>query len=226
MPPFSFNFLLLAFHNELLYYYYEFLSKELLMVYILSGIFIFFIAMDQLSKSLAVNMLGQVGAVQSFIPHFIRFEYRENAGMAWGLLPNARVYFIIVTLILAAFLVFLLVRYRKLLPKLSKVALTVILSGAIGNLIDRVALGYVRDFIAFDFMNFPVFNFADSCITVGAVLLIVSVLFTKSGRAYFAALDEKKQKPEKTDGEKTADCAAGNGGEAGAEPDVKQAESK
>ena len=57
MPPFSFNFLLLAFHNELLYYYYEFLSKELLMVYILSGIFIFFIAMDQLSKSLAVNML-------------------------------------------------------------------------------------------------------------------------------------------------------------------------
>ena len=97
------------------------------MVYILSGIFIFFIAMDQLSKSLAVNMLGQVGAVQSFIPHFIRFEYRENTGMAWGLLPNARVYFIIVTLILAAFLVFLLVRYRKLLPKLSKVALTVIL---------------------------------------------------------------------------------------------------
>lgn len=76
------------------------------MVYILSGIFIFFIAMDQLSKSLAVNMLGQVGAVQSFIPHFIRFEYRENTGMAWGLLPNARVYFIIVTLILAAFLVF------------------------------------------------------------------------------------------------------------------------
>ena len=99
-------------------------------------------------------------------------------------------------------------------------------SGAIGNLIDRVALGYVRDFIAFDFMNFPVFNFADSCITVGAVLLIVSVLFTKSGRAYFAALDEKKQKPEKTDGEKNAGCAAGNGGEAGAEPDVKQAESK
>lgn len=84
----------------------------------------------------------------------------------------------------------------------------------------------MRDFIAFDFINFPVFNFADSCITVGAVLLIVSVLFTKSGRAYFAALDEKKQKPEKTDGEKNAGCAAGNGGEAGAEPDVKQAESK
>ena len=54
----------------------------------------------------------------------------------------------------------------------------------------------------------------------------MSVLFTKSGRAYFAALDEKKQKPEKTDGEKNAGCAAGNGGEAGAEPDVKQAESK
>ena len=199
MPPFSFNFLLLAFHNELLYYYYEFLSKELLMVYILSGIFIFFIAMDQLSKSLAVNMLGQVGAVQSFIPHFIRFEYRENTGMAWGLLPNARVYFIIVTLILAAFLVFLLVRYRKLLPKLSKVALTVILSGAIGNLIDRIFLGYVRDFIAFDFIEFPVFNIADCCVTIGAVLLAVSLLFTKPGKDFIRQIDSNDKKSNKSD---------------------------
>lgn len=199
MPPFSFNFLLLAFHNELLYYYYEFLSKELLMVYILSGIFIFFIAMDQLSKSLAVNMLGQVGAVQSFIPHFIRFEYRENTGMAWGLLPNARVYFIIVTLILAAFLVFLLVRYRKLLPKLSKVALTVILSGAIGNLIDRIFLGYVRDFIAFDFVEFPVFNIADCCVTIGAVLLAVSLLLTKPGKDFIRQIDSNDKKSNKSD---------------------------
>lgn len=199
MPPFSFNFLLLAFHNELLYYYYEFLSKELLMVYILSGIFIFFIAMDQLSKSLAVNMLGQVGAVQSFIPHFIRFEYRENTGMAWGLLPNARVYFIIVTLILAAFLVFLLVRYRKLLPKLSKVALTVILSGAIGNLIDRIFLGYVRDFIAFDFIEFPVFNIADCCVTIGAVLLAISLLLTKPGKDFIRQIDSNDKKSNKSD---------------------------
>ena len=199
MPPFSFNFLLLAFHNELLYYYYEFLSKELLMVYILSGIFIFFIAMDQLSKSLAVNMLGQVGAVQSFIPNFIRFEYRENTGMAWGLLPNARVYFIIVTLILAAFLVFLLVRYRKLLPKLSKVALTVILSGAIGNLIDRIFLGYVRDFIAFDFIEFPVFNIADCCVTIGAVLLAVSLLLTKPGKDFIRQIDSNDKKSNKSD---------------------------
>ena len=199
MPPFSFNFLLLAFHNELLYYYYEFLSKELLMVYILSGIFIFFIAMDQLSKSLAVNMLGQVGAVQSFIPHFIRFEYRENTGMAWGLLPNARVYFIIVTLILAAFLVFLLVRYRTLLPKLSKVALTVILSGAIGNLIDRIFLGYVRDFIAFDFIEFPVFNIADCCVTIGAVLLAVSLLLTKPGKDFIRQIDSNDKKSNKSD---------------------------
>ena len=201
MPPFSFNFLLLAFHNELLYYYYEFLSKELLMVYILSGIFIFFIAMDQLSKSLAVNMLGQVGAVQSFIPHFIRFEYRENTGMAWGLLPNARVYFIIVTLILAAFLVFLLVRYRKLLPKLSKVALTVILSGAIGNLIDRIFLGYVRDFIAFDFIEFPVFNIADCCVTIGAVLLAISLLLTKPGKDFIRQIDSNDKKSNKSDNE-------------------------
>lgn len=106
-----------------------------------------------------------------------------------------------------------------------QLGLALVLSGAIGNLIDRVALGYVRDFIAFDFINFPVFNFADSCITVGAVLLVVSVLFTKSGRAYLPHWT-KKAEARKTDGEKNAGCAAGNGGEAGAEPDVKQAESK
>ena len=171
-------------------------------------------------------MLSQTGGALEFIPGLIRFEYHKNTGMAWGLFSNATWVFVVITIVTGGLIVFILLKTLKTMPRNLQLGLALVLSGAIGNLIDRVALGYVRDFIAFDFINFPVFNFADSCITVGAVLLIVSVLFTKSGRAYFAALDEKKQKPEKTDGEKTAGCAAGNGGEAGAEPDVKQAESK
>lgn len=145
--------------------------------------------------------------------------------MAWGLFSNATWVFVVITIVTGGLIVFILLKTLKTMPRNLQLGLALVLSGAIGNLIDRVALGYVRDFIAFDFINFPVFNFADSCITVGAVLLVVSVLFTKSGRAYFAALDEKSRSL-KNGRRKTAGCAAGNGGEAGAEPDVKQAESK
>lgn len=201
-------------------------ERRITLLVTLCAAVILLVAADLISKAAAVSVLSQTGGALEFIPGLIRFEYHKNTGMAWGLFSNATWVFVAITIVTGGLIVFILVKTLKTMPRNLQLGLALVLSGAIGNLIDRVALGYVRDFIAFDFMNFPVFNFADSCITVGAVLLIVSVLFTKSGRAYFAALDEKKQKPEKTDGEKTADCAAGNGGEAGAEPDVKQAESK
>ncbi len=203
-------------------------ERRITLLVTLCAAVILLVAADLISKAAAVSVLSQTGGALEFIPGLIRFEYHKNTqGMAWGLFQQCNVgFFVVITIVTGGLIVFILLKTLKTMPRNLQLGLALVLSGAIGNLIDRVALGYVRDFIAFDFINFPVFNFADSCITVGAVLLIVSVLFTKSGRAYFAALDEKKQKPEKTDGEKTAGCAAGNGGEAGAEPDVKQAESK
>lgn len=201
-------------------------ERRITLLVTLCAAVILLVAADLISKAAAVSVLSQTGGALEFIPGLIRFEYHKNTGMAWGLFSNATWFFVVITIVTGGLIVFILLKTLKTMPRNLQLGLALVLSGAIGNLIDRVALGYVRDFIAFDFINFPVFNFADSCITVGAVLLIVSVLFTKSGRAYFAALDEKKQKPEKTDGEKNAGCAAGNGGEAGAEPDVKQAESK
>lgn len=160
------------------------------MLYILVGIFIFFTLMDQLSKQIAVEALVNEGNVMEFIPKLIRFEYRKNTGMAWGILPNARVYFIIVTLILSGLLIYLLIRYKEHMPNLTKVSLTLILAGGAGNLIDRIFLGYVRDFIAFDFFNFPVFNIADCCVSIGAVLLLVTLVLTKGGRSFIKFLDE------------------------------------
>lgn len=113
--------------------------------------------------------------------------------MAWGLFSNATWVFVVITIVTGGLIVFILLKTLKTMPRNLQLGLALVLSGAIGNLIDRVALGYVRDFIAFDFMNFPVFNFADSCITVGAVLLIVSVLFTKSGRAYLPHWTKKAE---------------------------------
>lgn len=120
-----------------------------------------------------------------------------------GAFQQCNVGFVVITIVTGGLIVFVLLKTLKTMPRNLQLGLALVLSGAIGNLIDRVALGYVRDFIAFDFINFPVFNFADSCITVGAVLLIVSVLFTKSGRAYFAALDEKSRNPKKRTAKKT-----------------------
>ncbi len=64
------------------------------------------------------------------------------------------------------------------------VSLCMIISGTIGNFIDRVLLGYVRDFLTFDFVNFAVFNFADVCLTVGVVLLIFDYIFGATGELW------------------------------------------
>lgn len=167
------------------------------MVFILTGCFVFLVAMDQLTKYYAVNLLGHIGAQHRFIPHILRLEYVENTGMAWGLLKNSRIYFIIITLLLSALMLYFLIKCRKTAPTLVKFSLTLILSGAWGNLIDRIFLGYVRDFLAFEFIEFPIFNVADCCVTVGAVILVIALLFTKQGKNfidYIEAEDEARAK--------------------------------
>ena len=166
------------------------------MLIFLSILLVFFVAADQVSKIIAVNALETVGNTAKFIPHFIRFEYQQNTGMAWGLLPNSRWLFVAVTVIVAAIIVYAIIRYRKTMPRFVAVTLTLVLSGAIGNLIDRLFLGYVRDFIAFDFYDFPVFNIADTCVTIGSILLFIAILFTKDGRRFFGFTDKKENKAE------------------------------
>lgn len=164
----------------------------------LAIIFVFFVAADQISKFIAVDALQTVGNTAKFIPHLIRFEYQQNTGMAWGLLPNSRWLFVAVTVIVSAIVVYVIIKYRKTMPKFIAVTLTVVLAGAIGNLIDRLVFGYVRDFIAFDFSfyEFPVFNIADTCVTIGSILLLCAILFTKDGRRFFGFTEKKEKKAE------------------------------
>lgn len=161
------------------------------------------VAADQISKLIAQDSLVTIGAVKEFIPGLIRFEYHENTGMAWGLMSSATWALSIITLILAALIVVIIIKYRKLAPKLLLVALALVLSGAIGNLIDRVALGYVRDFIAFDFFTFPIFNIADCCVSVGVCIMLISALLTPSGRRFVdMALESRSGSEAADDGEK------------------------
>ena len=137
------------------------------------------VVVDQVSKILVIKYLKDIVSVE-LIPGVFRFTYVENRGAAFGMLSENRwVFMIISTLAIGALIVYL----WKFRPdsRLACLALSMIAGGGIGNMIDRVALGYVVDFI--DFCAFPslwmwVFNVADACVCVGAGLLVLWLILS------------------------------------------------
>lgn len=152
------------------------------------------IAADQITKYLICPAVIEAQGSLKFIPGLLRFEYTENTGMAWGIFKNGTVVLGIFSLIACAGIVFFLVKKHKEMPITIRVGLLMVLAGALGNLYDRFALGYVRDFIAFDFVDFPIFNLADACVTIGAILMLAALILTKKGRAFVKTLDDGPKK--------------------------------
>lgn len=135
---------------------------------------ILIIAADQVTKILTVKNFA-VGEGFTLIPGAVDITYVQNIGAAFGIFQGRKWLLIAVSLLVFAAIVFYIVRYRPR-SKWIMWSLTLIVAGGVGNLIDRVALGYVRDMIDLTFMRFPVFNIADSAITVGAIMLALKVL--------------------------------------------------
>ena len=132
------------------------------------------IIIDQITKWLTVNHLKPIHNID-LIPNVLSLTYVENKGAAFGILQDARWVFIVVTFaVLLALGVYII--KNKPQSKLFCWSCALIYAGAIGNLIDRVALGYVVDMIRVHFFNFPVFNFADCCVVIGAALLCIHIL--------------------------------------------------
>lgn len=138
------------------------------------------VAVDQITKLYAINVIKPQGTV-TLIDNLYYMTYLENRGAAFGMLQNRRIVFIVVTLVIFAVFGYVLCKY-KIEGKLFFTAIVLIFGGGVGNLIDRVFRGYVVDFLQFSFFS-PVCNLADYFITVGAVLLIISVLFCKKNIA-------------------------------------------
>lgn len=133
------------------------------------------IVADQVTKHFTVTMLKPVGSIE-IIKNILSFTYVENRGAAFGILQNARWIFIILTTIaIAAIIIYLLKEKPK--DKTLILSLSLILSGAIGNMIDRISKGFVVDMIEVTFIDYPVFNFADCCVVIGAILLGIYILF-------------------------------------------------
>lgn len=140
------------------------------------------IVLDQITKLLSLAFLTDTPTVP-LIKDVLHLTYVENRGAAWGMLADHRWIFMLFSTLAIVLLGMYLFRgvsylsdkredgtYPPLAP-LGGIALALIVSGGIGNMIDRVALGYVVDFIDFRLIDFPVFNGADSFVTVGAFML-------------------------------------------------------
>lgn len=140
-------------------------------------IIVFFIVLlDQISKYLA-NFHLNGNAAYHIIPNVLSFQYHENKGAAWGMLADHRwVFMVISTIAILAIIVFLFLTRKEKQSFLFRLSLTFFIGGGIGNMIDRIFLGYVIDFLKFEFIDFPIFNIADSFITIGAVLMILTLV--------------------------------------------------
>lgn len=129
-------------------------------------------ALDRITKAWAVQTLA-LGDPHPLLGNAIRLTRVHNTGGAFGVLAQRPVLFVAVSFVIATavLVLFLILRGRR--PML-RLALVFVFVGAVGNLIDRLSVGYVVDF--FEIVGFPVFNVADSCITLGAVLVILYAL--------------------------------------------------
>lgn len=138
------------------------------------------VIIDQISKSVAVLALSDVSTIP-IIPNVFHLTYVENTGAAFSLFEDMQIFLILIT---SAF-IFALGYLLYILPKtkhyrLSCFALSLMISGALGNLIDRIRLSYVVDFFDFRIIGFAIFNVADTLVVCGTILLAYALLKNKN----------------------------------------------
>lgn len=146
--------------------------------YVILGIIMGVILFDQITKIIASNMM-MLDESYEIIDNFFYFTYYHNTGMAWGTFQGARWIFVLITPIILLVVLHFFV-YSKPHEVLTRAGMILVFAGAIGNWIDRLVLGYVRDFIHFiipiiDY-NFPVFNIADVAVVMGMGLVILEII--------------------------------------------------
>ena len=136
------------------------------------------IALDQVVKWYVVKEIP-LGGMRRFIPKVVSLTYLKNSGAAFSMLENQQWFFAIITLIaMGAAFVYL---YRHIKGSIwLLLGLTLIISGGIGNFIDRLRQGFVVDMFHLDFMNFAIFNVADIYLSIGVGLLLIYLLREES----------------------------------------------
>ena len=134
------------------------------------------VAADQITKTVTVAKIPYLEKVP-FIDGFLHFSHHHNTGAAWSMMEGARWLFVGLFLALTALLLWEYFKKPMGFNKFERWCIASVWAGGLGNVIDRVRLGYVVDMIEVEFISFPVFNVADCFITCGCIGLIVSLVF-------------------------------------------------
>ena len=169
------------------------MSKKKLFV-IDTFVVLFLLAFDQFTKYLSVHKLMNKPAFV-LINGILEFDYLENRGVAFGMMQNQKWFILLTTFILLAVVLFILFR----LPEGRKFTilhfvLSAIIAGGIGNMIDRLRLGYVIDFISFVLIDFPTFNVADCYIVCATIVMFIMFVFVlKEEDMDFLSFRKKKE---------------------------------
>ena len=139
------------------------------------------VVIDQVTKRLAVAGLSEIDTYP-LIKGALHLTYTENTGAAFGMLKDSRWVFMVVSAAAIILIPIVIALYAKRYP-FACICLAMILGGGIGNMIDRVMLGYVIDFIDFRLIHFAIFNGADSFVTVGEFMLIIYMIYVFAAEA-------------------------------------------
>ena len=145
--------------------------------YYLFFIFFILVSFDQFTKMLVINNFELYQSTK-LLP-FLNLTFVVNYGFAFGFLNNPSMNQLIVSLIILSIIVYFLYLLIKTQDHIFRLSLVLILSGALGNFLDRALRGFVIDFIDIYVSEFhwPAFNFADSCITIGFMIMMFNILF-------------------------------------------------
>ena len=147
------------------------------MQYILMALFVAAVTVaDQITKWLVVENIPLYGQVDA-IPGLFHFTYVQNTGAAFSSFQGMQWLFALVFLVFTVAIIWEFSKKRLPFTDFERWLMVAVYAGGLGNMIDRVRLGYVVDMIAVDFMNFAVFNVADCFITCGCILLLVHLAF-------------------------------------------------
>lgn len=144
---------------------------------------VIFLGIDIVSK-LLVSKIFKVNESIVIIKDFFNITYVRNTGAAWSILSGFRIGLVIVSLVIIGFIVYYVYK-NKISSMMEKIGYSMILGGALGNLLDRIIYGYVIDFLDFKIFgyDYPIFNIADSLIFIGVLLLIIHMWRCKDGNS-------------------------------------------
>lgn len=148
------------------------------MIYI--AIILFVIFLDQYSKYLVVTHIMPIDTYP-IIPNVFHLTYAENTGAAFSFFTNMQIFLIIMTLIFIGVLIYFLIKIPSIKEnQVIKISLAFIIGGAAGNLLDRLRLNFVVDFLDFRMIKFAIFNFADVFVVCGSIILVLALFSNKN----------------------------------------------